>query len=98
MIGRTVGVEPTKSDPEGLTGLECYFLLDSQGKRVPCQDQESLDKVMRGKKSWNLQIKMWAEDFFDLIQPPELREYCQGLPPWIEKAVWTQALRNRRTK
>ena len=93
MIGHEVGID-IQGDPEGYTGLECYFMLDSQGKILPCREIEKLKKVMRGKQSWNLQVKMWAEDIGMLLMPEELHEYCKGLPDWIEKATLNQAKRN----
>jgi hypothetical protein len=94
MIGNEVGVKSV-DDPNGYSALECYFMFDSQGKHLPCRGVDNLNKVIRGKKSWNLQVKLWAEDMGSelglLLMPEELHEYCNSLPSWIEKSVLNQA-------
>ncbi len=90
MIGQIVsGTE--KSDPAGYEPLECFYSLDTHGKSLPCKDYESLAKVLRGKQSWNLQMRMWAEGLADMILfPRELAEYCQNKPDWIFEGALRQ--------
>ncbi len=91
MIGRIIGVQPS-SDPEGVSALECWYSADTHGKKLPCREAGLLQKVLRGKKSWNLQVKLWAEDIADgLLRQPELVDYCHDKPAWIFEAVMAQA-------
>lgn len=93
MIGETVGISDHRDSPEGFTALECWYQMDTHGEALPCREIELLQKAERGKASWNLQIKMWAEDVADgmLLRQPELADYCHTLPAWIFKAVMAQA-------
>ncbi len=70
-----------------------WYNRDTYGKTLPCCEPEILLKVERSKKSWNLQIKLWAEDIEDgcLLRQEELARYCHGLPPWIFEAAMSQA-------
>lgn len=91
-----IGVEPiSECDQNGYSALECWFERDTHGRTVPCREPELLAKVERSKKSWNLQVKLWAEDIADglVIGRDELRRYCEGLPGWIFEATMNQAAR-----
>jgi len=92
MIGRSLFWNKV-GELKGVSALEAWYGLDTHGKALPCREPEILDKVERGKKSWNLQVKLWAEAMADppcLLQP-ELVDYCHGLPPWIFEATIRQA-------
>lgn len=93
MIGFDVGIINPRDNASGYTALECFYQRDTHGEILPCREIELLQKAERGKQSWNLQIKMWAEDIADgmLLQQSELVEYCHGLPPWIFEATVNQA-------
>lgn len=93
MIGAMVGIKDPRDDAKGYTALECWYQRDTHGEALPCREIELLQKAERGKASWNLQIKMWAEDVADgmLLRQSELVEYCHGLPAWIFEAVMAQA-------
>ncbi len=91
MIGQSVGAD-CRDDPNGFTALECWFERDTHGKVLPCREIELLNKVERSKQSWNLQIKLWAEDICGcLLAKDELKLYCVDLPPWIFQATINQA-------
>lgn len=95
MIGNQVGVK-TEDDPDGYSAVECWHLKDSNGVSAPCREQAKLNKAFRGKKSWNLQVKMWAEDLsgdMPVLRQGELFEMCVGMPPWIFQATIQQASR-----
>lgn len=93
MVGHEVGITNT-SDPSGYSALECWNARDSLGKILPCREAEVLAKAVRGKASWNLQIKMWAETLADnmpLLRQRELNEWCVGRPRWVFEATVRQA-------
>ena len=77
----------------GRSALDCYFLFDAHGKMAACREPDLFRKVLRGKKSVNLQIKLWAEDMADglLLRQVELVEYVHGWPGWVLRAVMEQA-------
>src|SRR6266496_4345440 len=80
MIGDSLTID-ARYDPAGLSALECWYQGDTYGKIFPCREIELLTKVERAKQSWNLQIKLWAEDIAGcLLSIEELRGYCIGLP------------------
>lgn len=93
MIGNLVGIEDVRDNPNGHTALECFYARDTLGKILPCKEINKLQKVERSKQSWNLQIKLWAEDIGILLQQEELVDYCHGLPSWIFKATMKQAMK-----
>ena len=90
MIGHELA--PT-DDPKGFSALECWWSLDTHGQELPCREPELLAKVLRGKQSVNLQVKLWAEDIADgmLLRQEELREYTLGWPAWVFSATLAQA-------
>jgi hypothetical protein len=91
LIGNNI-VEESFSDPNGYSALEAYYSIDTLGKKVSCKEIEVLNKVMRTKKSINLQIKMWAEDIAKrILFKCELEEYCQNYPSWVFEAVINQS-------
>lgn len=98
-----IGVEPIgEPDPNGYSALECWYAHDTYGQTLPCRDPELLAKVERSKKSWNLQIKIWAEDIADgtILKRDEFRYYCDRLnaPEWIFEATMNQAAKICRQK
>lgn len=98
-IGVSIGCE-TPLTPDGYTALECWYAKDTHGETLPCREPAELDKAIRGKASWNLQIKQWAEDIADgmLLQQSELVDYCAGLPEWVFDATMNQASKLCREK
>lgn len=91
MVGEQIGVWVT-SDQDGKTALECWYAKDTHGQVLPCREPELLSKAMRGKASWNLQIRMWAESIAEeTLFQWELIDYCHGLPAWIFDATMQQA-------
>lgn len=92
MIGHSVGVESI-SVPDGCSALECWWAKDTHGKILACREADLLSKVIRSKKSVNLQIKLWAEDMADgmILTQSELVEYVHGWPSWVMTAVIEQA-------
>ena len=93
MIGVEVGASSVVYSQEGYSAEECFFAMDSRGETLPCREPELLKKAIRGKKSWNLQVKLWAEDLADgmLLQQRELLDYCESVPRWILDATFSQA-------
>lgn len=93
MIGVAVGVKDPRDDANGFSALECWYQRDTHGRALPCREIKTLHKAERGKASWNLQIKMWAEDVAEgvLLHQAELVCYCHRLPSWIFEAVMSQA-------
>lgn len=82
--------------PSGHSAQECWHLKDTHGRMSACREPEKLKKAVRGKKSWNLQIKMWAEDLggdLPTLRQTELHAACTGLPSWIFDAAVRQAER-----
>jgi hypothetical protein len=92
MIGHEIGSE-LLPDANGHSALECWWSFDTHGKELPCREPEVLAKVIRTKKSVNLQVKMWAEDLADgmLLRQSELVGYVHGWPEWVLRAVVEQA-------
>lgn len=92
MIGQQVGVDVVP-DPSGHSALECWMAKDTHGKDLPCREPEVLLKAFRGKKSVNLQVKLWAEDVADglMLRQPELAEYTTSWPEWVFRATMEQA-------
>jgi len=83
-----------QGDPEGYDPIQCYVLIDSHGERSgphPCNDPDTLDKVLRGKENVNLQIKMWVESVMDsTLWPEEVKEYTKDYPEWVFKSFLNQ--------
>lgn len=92
MVGVGIGCA-TAFAPSGVSAMECWFAKDAHGKTLPCREPELLDKVLRGKASVNLQVKLWAEDVANgkLLPQAELVEYVHGWPEWVLRAVMAQA-------
>jgi len=96
MIGHLDGEDKAIAEftsPSGDSALECYFALDTHGKMLVCREPDVFRKSLRGKKSVNLQIKLWAEDIADgmLLRQAELVEYVHGWSEWVLRAVMEQA-------
>ena len=92
MIGNEIGVA-LKPSEEGVSALQAWIAFDTHGKIVPCREPEVLAKVLRSKKSVNLQIKLWAEDLAQgiLLAQNELIDYVAGWPNWVLAATMQQA-------
>jgi hypothetical protein len=77
-------------DPEGEDGKYSFVCLEN-GMFVPTKEWDLVKRVMEGKKSVNLQIKLWANDLGYLLMPDELSNYCKEYPKWVFKATMEQA-------
>jgi hypothetical protein len=83
-------------DPNGEDGKFSFVCLEN-GYFVPTRELDLVRRVQEGKMSVNLQMKMWSESMWDinlgcpLLMPPELREYCEGMPPWVYDGTMQQA-------
>lgn len=78
---------------EGKIAKECFYRLDSEGKRLPCFEPELLVELLTCKAGVNLQIKIWAEGRAEYTLPlDELMEYVEHFkcPDWVLKAVENQ--------
>lgn len=93
MVGRSIGDVGLESSNSGHSALECWWALDTHGKTVPCRELDVLSKVMRSKKSVNLQVRLWAEDIADgmLLRQSELLDYTHKWPEWVFRATMEQA-------
>ncbi len=49
----------------GKEAKECFYLRESQGKKIPTKEPELLLSLYLVKSSINFHIKMWAEGFGD---------------------------------
>ena len=77
-------------DPMGEEGKYCFVCFEN-GLMIPTRERELVQRVIEGKKSVNLQMKLWSEDIGLLLMPNELKEYCQGMPEWVFKGVMEQS-------
>ena len=77
-------------DPNGEDGQFSFLCLEN-GNKVPTKEYELVKRVLEGKMSVNLQIKLWAEDVGFLLMPVELRTYCREYPEWVFQATMEQA-------
>lgn len=77
-------------DINGECGKYSFLCLEN-GIFVPTKELELVRKVLEGKMSVNLQIKLWAEDVGILLMPVELKSYCVDMPEWVFKATIEQA-------
>jgi hypothetical protein len=78
----------------GQDALTAFFLKDTHGISCPIQwtELKTFDLAISSKKSWNLQIKMWAESLVErTLFAYELIEYTKDCPSWVQDAVWEQA-------
>ena len=78
---------------QGKTAKECFYKLDSEGKRLPCSEPQLLVEILNCKASINLQIKIWAQSRAEYTLPLiELQEYMEHFkcPEWVLKAVEAQ--------
>lgn len=94
MIGQGTKADACVIDsPEGKSSLECWYMFDTHGQHIPCKEAEDLRKVLRAKASWNLQVKLWAQDvaYGMILYQEELLSYCHQLPEWIFRATMQQA-------
>ena len=76
-------------DSSGLTAQECFWIFDTHGQIKPCKEKIQIESVLRCKKSINLHIKMWAEGFWDLMEPLEfyLESFQGEIPEWVAKSL-----------
>src|ERR1700679_1469064 len=78
---------------KGKTAKECFYKLDSEGKKFPCSEPQLLVEILNCKASINLQIKIWAQSRAEYTLPLfELQEYMAhySCPDWVLKAVEAQ--------
>lgn len=78
-------------DVDGKDAKYCFWLFDSTGKLVPCNQPELLTEVLVCKKSINFHIKLWVDNYMDLFLPIQhyLNEFVDP-PTWIEQALVKQ--------
>jgi len=64
---------------DGYSPLECFFLLDSRGEMVSCNDVDTFNKVWYGKTSFNWHLTNWIEEInkgllflYELQEDPKL--------------------------
>jgi hypothetical protein len=76
-------------DPNGEDPKYSFLCLEN-GIFLPTNDLETVRRVVSGKMSINLQMKLWAEDVGYLLMPNELREYCHGMPEWVFRGTMEQ--------
>lgn len=79
-------------DPNGEDGKFCFLCLEN-GHFVPTRERELVQRVLEGKKSVNLQMKLWGEDLGILLMPDELKSYCEGYPEWVFRGTMEQGIR-----
>lgn len=77
-------------DINGETAKYSFLCLEN-GIKLPTKEWELLKRIQEGKKSVNLQMKLWAEDVGDILFPNELKEYCNDYPDWVFKGTMNQA-------
>lgn len=81
-------------DENGLTPKECFYYFESQGKKYPCTDPNTFQKVLWVKSLVNLTIKMWVEDIQKrLVFINEIEESCKNKPDWVLKSFYNQLKR-----
>ncbi len=92
-----IGSEPIViDDPNGVTALEAFDAKDSQGKDIPCREGDTLRKVLCGKASLNLSIKMWSQGVAEgLYIVDEFIVEFDWLPNWVWDAVRNQAVHKK---
>lgn len=86
-IEDTLGIEHalrTVYSENGFSALECWYALDTLGKKLPCKEPDLLDRAIASKKTWNLSIKMMAEDWVNYLF---FKEDLKNLPIWVQKAI-----------
>lgn len=74
----------------GVSAKECFYKIDSEGKRLPCSQPALLLEILNCKAAINLQIKIWAESRADYtLSIIEMQEYLEfyKAPDWVLKAV-----------
>jgi hypothetical protein len=85
-----------ESSEQGKTAKECFFYLDSQGKKFSCSEFKLLIEILTCKAALNLQIEIWsqsrAEGTLPLFELQEYMEYFQ-CPDWVLKAIENQRLK-----
>ena len=84
------GHEIPTFDPNGEEGKYSFLCLEN-GIFVPTKELELVKRVLEGKMSANLQMKLWAEDVGVLLMPEELLGYCEKMPEWVFRGTIEQA-------
>ena len=82
---------PKEDLQNGSSALVCFWNLENGIKTIKTNQYDLLKRVIEGKKSVNLQIKLWAEDIGVLLMPSELQKYCKDMPSWVYDATIKQA-------
>jgi len=79
---------------DGLPAIKCFFNLEN-GVVLPTNNISEVKRALDGKKSLNLQIKMWAETVGRELSTIELREMIEELnmPQWVFNATMNQAVK-----
>lgn len=76
-------------DPNGEDGKYSFVCLEN-GYKVPTKEWDLVKRVMDGKKSINLQMKLWSEDVGIMLMPKEIYTYCKDMPKWVYLGVLEQ--------
>ena len=78
----------------GETAIKSFWNLEN-GIKVPTRNLEEVRRALAGKKSLNLQIKMWAEGLGREFSISEIKEYIKelNLPEWVFTATINQAIK-----
>lgn len=73
---------------DGLAAIECFSLLDNQGKASSCRDPDRFAKCQSGKSLLNFWIEQWAEGINDgLFCIDEIKDGKQWVPDWAWVAM-----------
>ena len=78
---------------QGKNAKTCFWILDSQGKKVPCSEPKLLVDLLTCKAAINLQIKIWAQSRAEMtLSKIELQEYLDHYqaPEWVFMAIENQ--------
>jgi hypothetical protein len=81
-------------DINGETAIKSFWHLEN-GNKVPTKNLEEVRRALAGKKSLNLQIKMWAEGMGKEFSILEIKDYIRelNLKEWVFVAVKNQAIK-----
>lgn len=81
-------VKTPEYSPKGVDAKKWFFIMDSQGKSLPCRHPRLAMSILRCKKGVNWQIKRWIEGYDDaLMGVDEYLECFEFYPEWVNKAI-----------
>jgi ribosome biogenesis GTPase A len=91
--GVSVSVMPNITQTkEPISAKKAFYIFDSTGKIVPCNESEEFRKLISCKKSINMQIKQWALGFEDCMQSVEelVKSFDGDVPNWVSSSLTEQ--------